>query len=98
MALFLLISRYVKPLDEVDRLLPEHRAFLEEHYAAGRFIVSGRRNPPEGGVILARGENRREMEMLLATDPFVRDGVSEYEILEFTPTKHASAFGLFLER
>src|ERR1700704_5873301 len=53
---FVLLLTYVKPLPEVDRLMRRHVAWLDEHYAAGRFLVSGRRIPRTGGVIVARGD------------------------------------------
>lgn len=92
MNVFLLISNYVKPLPEVDRVLPAHREFLERYYAAGTFIVSGPRNPRTGGVIVARAHSRDEVQAILAQDPFFIEGVSEYEILEFSATKHSEAW------
>jgi len=68
---FVLLLTYVKPLAEVDALMREHVAWLDEQYDAGRFLVSGRQIPRRGGVILARGDDREEIERLAATDPFV---------------------------
>lgn len=90
--MFILINRYLKPLDEVDRVLPEHRRFQDEHYARGTFVVSGRLEPRTGGVTLARASSRAEIEAILAEDPFVRAGVTEYDVYEFTPTRHAPEF------
>ena len=64
--MFVLLLTYVRPLPEVDALMREHMAWLKEQYAAGRFVVSGRRIPRTGGVILARGEDRDEIEALAA--------------------------------
>ena len=70
-AVFVLLLTYVKPLPEVDALMREHMAWLKKSYAAGRFLVSGRQIPRTGGVILARGDDRAEIEALAASDPFV---------------------------
>jgi uncharacterized protein YciI len=86
---FLLLLTYVKPLAEVDALMREHVAWLDEHYAAGRFLVSGRRIPRTGGVIIARGEDRAEIEALAATDPFVRGDVATCEVVEFRASQKA---------
>jgi uncharacterized protein YciI len=85
--MFLLLSRYVKPLDEVERWLPEHRAFLDRHYAAGHFIVSGPLEPRTGGVIVAADMDRANVDAILADDPFRREGVAEYNVVEFRATK-----------
>src|SRR4029078_1788115 len=81
LAVFVLLLTYVRPLPEVDALMREHVGWLKEHYAAGRFVVSGRRIPRTGGVILARGDDRAEIEALAATDPFVRAGVATCEVV-----------------
>jgi len=95
--MFLLLSRYVKPMDEVDRLIPEHRAFLDRYYASGLFIVSGPQEPRVGGVIVTADAPRETIDAALAEDPFVRERVSEYEIVEFTATKRAERFMKALE-
>jgi uncharacterized protein YciI len=64
--------------------VPEHRAFLQELFASGLFVVSGRRIPWAGGVIVARG-TREDVEAAVAADPFTRAGVAETEIVEFEP-------------
>jgi uncharacterized protein YciI len=89
---FVLLLTYVKPLPEVDALMREHVAWLKEHYAAGRFVVSGRRIPRTGGVILARGDDRAEIEALAATDPFVRGGVATCEVVQFRASQTAPGF------
>lgn len=87
MKLFILLSTYVQPLSEVDRVLPAHREFLQRHYEAGTFLVSGPLDPRTGGVILARAAARERIQEILAQDPFFVEGISEYQVLEFTPTK-----------
>jgi hypothetical protein len=52
--MFVVLLTYEKDLAEVDRLMREHMRFVQEQYDAGVFVVSGRRVPRTGGVILAR--------------------------------------------
>jgi uncharacterized protein YciI len=85
MSMFVAISTYLKPLEELDRVYPEHYAWLEKHYATGRFMGSGRRVPPLGGLIIARAGNREEFQAALAGDPFQQHELARYEIFEFTP-------------
>lgn len=90
--MFLLLSRYVKPAEEIDRWLPEHREFLDRQYAAGRFVVSGPMEPREGGVIVTVDLSRAQIDDIMKEDPFVREGVSEYRYIEFHATKRAEGF------
>ena len=84
-----MLLTYVRPLEEVDALMREHMAWLREHYAAGRFVVSGRQVPRTGGVILARGDDRAELEAIVANDPFVAGGVATTEIVQFQASQTA---------
>ncbi|QCX80206.1 YCII-related domain protein [Streptomyces sp. YIM 121038] len=89
--MFVMELTYTAPVDRVDALLAEHVAWLDAQYAAGVFLASGRKNPRDGGVILAVGDSRAEIEGLAALDPFVTGGVCEYRITEFLATKTAPA-------
>ena len=84
--MFVILLHYLKPLSEVDRFVDEHRAFLERHYAAGHFLLSGRQEPRSGGVIIARGETRTQIEAIVREDPFNREQIARYEIVEFVPS------------
>jgi len=90
--MFVLLLSYVRPLEEVDALMRDHVAWLDEHYDAGRFVVSGRRVPRTGGVILARGDDREEIERIAAADPFVSGGVATCEVIQFRASQTADGF------
>ena len=85
--MFLLLSKYIKPAAEVDRVVEAHRAFLDTHYAAGHFILSGPCEPRTGGVIITATMPREAVEAIMAEDPFVREEISEYQIIAFRGTK-----------
>jgi uncharacterized protein YciI len=89
--MFVLLSRYLKPLEEIDKVVGEHRAFLEKHYASGDLLISGPQNPRTGGVIVTKEMTREAVEAMLAQDPFVREGCSEYQLIEFNPTRPVNA-------
>jgi uncharacterized protein YciI len=93
-AMFLVLLHYKKPLEEVDRWSAEHRAFLEAHYASGHFLISGRRQPRTGGVILATG-SREDIEAIVRRDPFHREQVADYDIIEFQPMMAAEPLAAF---
>ncbi|MER7830253.1 YciI family protein [Streptomyces sp. NPDC095602] len=87
--MFVMELTYTAPLDRVDALLEAHVAWLEARYEEGTVIASGRKRPRDGGVILAVGDDRAEIERVAATDPFVTAGVCAYRITEFVATKTA---------
>ncbi|MFH7596320.1 YciI family protein [Streptomyces racemochromogenes] len=85
--MFVMELMYTAPIEAVEELLDAHVAWLDGHYASGVFLASGRKVPREGGVILAGGVSRAEIEEIAAGDPFLLAGVCEYRITEFVATK-----------
>ncbi|GIM48133.1 hypothetical protein DNHGIG_36820 [Collibacillus ludicampi] len=94
--MFLLLVKYVKPLEEVEAVLEAHKKWLDTYYQQSKFIVSGRRNPRVGGVLLAHGVTESEVKQMISEDPFVKNQLAEYEIIEFTPTKYDQRFACFV--
>ncbi len=94
--MFLILLTYKKPLEEIDEFLSAHTSFLDTYYSQKKFIFSGRRNPRTGGVILVNVESLEEMHRIIAEDPFYRNGLADYEIIEFIPSKCNSTFLDFL--
>lgn len=96
--MFVLELTYTAPLEAVDAVIPAHVAWLDEQYASGVFLVSGRKVPRDGGVILAAGEDREEIERLTATDPFVVAGLATYRIIEFLAVRTAPALDAYRQQ
>ncbi len=88
-SMFVVLLEYVQPLTAIDAYIEEHRRFLDRHYAAGHFIASGPRRPRTGGVILAHRLTREELDLVLAEDPFRRESLAQYRVIEFSPSKSA---------
>ena len=90
MSMFVFVSEYQRPLEEIDEHREAHLAWLAELNAQGRLLTSGRRVPPVGGVIVLRAENLEEAKAIMAEDPFASTGVAVYEPYEFTPSAGAA--------
>lgn len=86
MASFILSIRYTAPAEAVDALRGPHVEWLKANHAAGHFIGWGRKVPPDGGIVLAIGDNREAVQALAETDPFVTGGVAAVEAIEWTPS------------
>jgi uncharacterized protein YciI len=85
MNLFIVDIEHIAPLDQIDPHIPEHARFLQKHFDSGKFVVSGPKVPRTGGVILAEGKSREEIETLLKEDVFLREGLSRYTVTEMVP-------------
>ncbi len=89
--MFVILVHYEKAIEEVNVHLTAHRAWLAEQYRQGRMLVSGRRNPLVGGVLIALGDDRALIEKLCAEDPYAIAGVARHEIIQFSPAQAADA-------
>ncbi len=91
--MFILELTYKADLAEIDAAMKEHMAFVRTHYAAGTFVVSGRKVPRDGGIIVAVGADRSAIEAIANDDPFVQKGLADVRIIEFRASQHAKNIG-----
>jgi uncharacterized protein YciI len=81
--MFVLELTYTADLAEIDAAMKAHMRWLNAQYAAGHFLVSGRKIPRDGGVIIATGASREAIEAMAAEDPFVAQGLATVRVIEF---------------
>ncbi len=91
-------GRYVAPLADVDALREAHLAFVDGLVTQGHLLLAGRRTPPDGSLLVFRGEDAgAALQLLASDDPYVAGGVVEYEAVGvFTPGRHAPELSALL--
>lgn len=94
--MYVVVLTYEKPWEEVMRWAPEHRAYALTRYAQGHYLMSGRKPDKSGGVILAQAADRAELDAVLQGDPFWREKIACYEVIEFWPQMAAERFKDFI--
>ena len=87
--MYLMISKYIAPLAEVDALRDDHLSYLEALEKRGLVVTAGRQDPPVGGVILFNVDTEDEARELISTDPYVLRNVAEYTPTSWKPTRGA---------
>jgi uncharacterized protein YciI len=87
--MFVIELVYTAPLTQIDAAMATHVRFLKKYYASGTFLVSGRKIPRDGGIILALGADRAQIEAIAREDPFVREGLADVRIIEFRVSQRA---------
>ncbi len=96
--MFVIELIYKAELAEIDANMRAHMAFLKQQYQAGRFVMSGRKVPREGGIILAVGESREQIEALVKADPFVARGLADFRVIEFRVSQRADSVDALLDK
>jgi uncharacterized protein YciI len=87
--MFVIELKYKAALTEIDAHMRAHVRFLDKYYASGHFLISGRKVPRDGGIILAVAEDRREIERIASEDPFYAHGLAEFRVIEFRASQRA---------
>ena len=87
--MFVIELVYKVDLARIDAHMAAHVRFLKKYYAAGNFLVSGRKIPRDGGIILAVCKSRREIEEIVQEDPFHQHGLADFRIIEFRASQRA---------
>jgi uncharacterized protein YciI len=88
--MFVIELTYRANLAEIDANMAAHVRFLTKYYASGLFLVSGRKIPRDGGIIVAAGASRAQIEAIAAADPFVVRGLADVRVVEFRASQRAS--------
>ena len=88
-AMFVIELIYKAPLKEIDAHMRAHVKFLNRYYASGNFLLSGRKIPRDGGIILAVAESRERIEAIVREDPFCARGLADFRVIEFRASQHA---------
>jgi uncharacterized protein YciI len=96
--MFVIELTYKAPLAAIDAHMAEHVVFLRKYYASGNFLVSGRKIPRDGGIILAVGRNRQLIEAIIEEDPFFTHGLADFRIIEFRASQRADDIQQRIER
>ncbi len=87
--MFIVELTYKADLETIDAAMRAHMGFLKKHYASGHFVLSGRKIPRDGGIILALGESREAIEAIVKEDPFVSRGLADFRVIEFRASQQA---------
>ncbi len=93
--MFVINLHYIVPLEQIDAHMGDHMKFLNKYYKENVFVASGRKVPRTGGIILATGRTKEEIEELIKEDPFHSHKLAEFTVTEFlTSQVHAKFKGM----
>jgi uncharacterized protein YciI len=91
--MFIINLNYIVPLEELDQHMEAHVKYLKKYYAADVFIMSGRKVPRTGGIIIAQADSKAILEKIIAEDPFHKHKLAEFTITEFLASQSHPGLG-----
>jgi len=95
--MFIINLTYTSDLALVDQYLDAHICFLNEHYATGVFQASGKKVPRTGGIIFATIASKKALQDIIAKDPFYKNDLAHYELIEFLPSKTSAKYHFLVD-
>ncbi len=87
--MFVIELIYKAALNQIDAHMTEHVKFLKKYYASGNFVVSGRKIPRDGGIIVAVAGSKEQIESIMKEDPFCKFNLADFRVVEFRASQRA---------
>ncbi|WP_067494048.1 YciI family protein [Actinoplanes sp. TFC3] len=85
--MYVMISTYLAPLEEVDDAREDHLAFLAGLEERGLVVSAGRQQPAVGGVVILGVDSEDEAVKLMTQDPYVQRNLAEYRAIGWQPSR-----------
>jgi uncharacterized protein YciI len=96
--MFVINLNYIVPLEKLDVHMTEHVQYLHKYYKQNVFVASGRKVPRTGGIILAVGKTREEIDAIIQEDPFYIHELAEFTVTEFLTSQAHAELKPFLKK
>jgi len=84
---FLIDIVFTAPWEQVEKVVPAHREYLQKGYDQQLLLLSGPKNPRTGGIVIGRAESLEAIQAFFKSDPYALEGVAKHVITEFNPVK-----------
>jgi uncharacterized protein YciI len=85
--MFIIEITYKASLQQVDEAMKDHMMYLQKYYNQELFLLSGRKDPRKGGIILVNGSDAKEVRKVAREDPFYKMGLSKFRLIAFNASQ-----------
>jgi uncharacterized protein YciI len=95
--MFVIHVNYIKPLNEIERMLGVHRDHLALYFDAGKLLASGSQVRSQGEIVIGIFTDREECDVFIQIDPFFKNQAAEYTVSEFAANRAHSGAEFILD-
>ncbi len=96
--MFVIELTYIVPIEDIDLHIIEHREVLKQAIDNDILLLSGKKDPRNGGFIITLHKNIDDVYDWIKLDPFYKHNLAEYRISKFEPTKYRKEISSLLEK
>lgn len=90
--LFSIKLTYVRPVEEINAHLDDHKRWLVKYIKAGNILFAGPLLQGHGGYIVGYADQLAEIQAMLAEDPFELHQLASFDIQSCEPAIRAGDF------
>ncbi|MEC9268656.1 MAG: hypothetical protein VX464_21535 [Pseudomonadota bacterium] len=94
--MFVVQLRFAENKALAGQFMEGHKAWIQQGFDDGIFLLVGSLSPNLGGAVLAHGIDRDALSARVDQDPFVAEGVVTADIVEITPNRADDRLGFLL--
>lgn len=85
--MFIILLKFATNKAAAPDHMPGHKAWLDQGFADGVFLLAGSIRPGQGGTVLAHNTTAAALQDRVAADPFVAENIVSAEILDIDPAR-----------
>jgi len=85
MKYYLVEVSYAAGHEQLAAVRNEHRAYVKTGFDKGMLLLAGAWSTKTGGMVVGKANSRDEIEEFCANDPFRKQRLADYRIIEFQP-------------
>lgn len=94
--MFVVQLRFAENKALAGQFMEGHKAWIQQGFDDGIFLLVGNLSPNLGGAVLAHGIDRDALSARVDQDPFVAESVVTADIVEITPNRADDRLGFLL--
>lgn len=95
--MFVVFLRFADNRAQASLHMAGHKAWLQQGFDDGVFLLSGSLQDRQGGSLLVHNTTREALEARVRLDPFVVEGVVSAEVVGLEPAKADARLQFLLE-
>lgn len=95
--MFIVLLKFSEQRSQAGAWMEGHKAWLQQGFDDGVFVLAGSLQPQQGGGILAHHTSLAALQQRVAADPFVEHDVVRAEVIELAASRAEARLQFLLE-
>lgn len=85
--MFVVLLKFAENKSRAGEFMTDHNQWIQQGFEDNVFLLVGSLQPNLGGSVIANNISLTELQARVEADPFVKENIVSFEILEIEPKK-----------